>query len=67
MELSFLRSVILSWKKKNVHCIIEDGNCLVSCEAVEEKETLLCTYDTITTGFVLLQANYPDNVKFIEK
>lgn len=52
---------------KNVHCIIEDGNCLVSCEAVEEKETLLCTYDTITTGFVLLQANYPDNVKFIEK
>lgn len=52
---------------KNVHFIIEDGNCLVSCDAVEEKETLLCVYDTITTGFLLLQANYPDNVRFIEK
>lgn len=52
---------------KNVNIILEEGNALVSCSPAEEKETLLCTYDAITTGFVLLQGNYPDNLKFIEK
>ena len=63
-NVKFLRDAGVA---QNVHCIIEDGNMMVSCDPVDEKETLLCTYDTITTGFVLLQANYPDNVKFIEK
>ena len=52
---------------KDVNIILEDGNALISCRPVEEKETLLCVYDTITTGFALLYGNYPNNLKFIEK
>ena len=52
---------------KDVNIILEDGCALISCSPVDEKETLLCVYDTITTGFALLYNNYPNNLKFIEK
>lgn len=52
---------------KDVHIILEEGNAVIACTPVEESETLLCIYDTITTGFALLQCNYPDHVNFIEK
>lgn len=52
---------------KDVNIILEEGNALISCRPVGEKETLLCVYDTITTGFMLLHGNYPKNLKFIEK
>lgn len=52
---------------ENVHIILKDGQALVSCKPTGEGETLSCIYDTITTGFALLQCNYPDYVKFIEK
>lgn len=52
---------------KDVHIILEEGNAVIACTPVEESETLLCIYDTITTGFALLQCNYPDYVNFIEK
>lgn len=51
---------------EDVHVILEEGNALVSCRAKEEKETLLCVFDTVTTGFALLAGNYRDHVKFIE-
>ncbi len=52
---------------KDVNIILTEGEALISCKAVEEKETLLCVYDTITTGFALLHGNYPENVNFVEK
>ncbi len=52
---------------KDVHIITEEGHAVVSCSPVEEKETLLCVFDTITTGFLMLHGNYPENIKFIEK
>lgn len=52
---------------KDVNVILEDGNALVSCREVEEKETLLCVYDTVTTGFMLLSNTYPECVEFCEK
>lgn len=51
----------------DVRVILEEGEALVSCRAVDEKETLLCVFDTVTTGFMLLAGNYKDHVKFIEK
>lgn len=51
---------------EDVNVILEEGNALVSCRAKEEKETLLCVFDTVTTGFALLAENYRDNVKFVE-
>ena len=52
---------------KDVHVILEDGNALVSCRPVEDKETLQCIFDSVTTGFWLLHQNYPDNVQFFQK
>lgn len=52
---------------KDVNVILEEGNALISCRPVEEKETLLCVYDTVTTGFMLLSATYPGYVEFCEK
>lgn len=52
---------------KDVSVILEEGNALVSCEPTDEADTLLCVFDSITTGFLLLSENYPDHVKFIEK
>lgn len=52
---------------ENAQIILEEGNALVSCRAKEDKETLLCVFDTVTTGFVLLAGNYRENVKFTER
>lgn len=51
---------------KDEQIILEEGNALVSCRAVNEKETLLCVYDTITTGLILLQQTYPQYIKYTE-
>ena len=52
---------------KNVNIIQEEGEVLVSCSPVEEKDTLLCVYETIITGFMMLHENFPKYLKFIEK
>lgn len=52
---------------KDVHIILEEGEAVIMSKPVGERETLECIYDTVTTGFTLLQGSYPDKVKFIEK
>lgn len=62
-----VRSLKEAGVAKDVQIILESGNALVSCRAVEEKETLLCAYDTVTTGMIMLAQSYPEYVNYSEK
>lgn len=51
---------------EDLEIILEPGDARISCRPTDDLETVQCMFETVRTGFLLLEGNYPDFIKFSE-